>query len=368
MQKDKVIFTGGHGGTTALATAISARSLKKNWEIHWIGAKKAVEGKRALTLEFKALPKYEVRCHSLFSARLQKRFTRHTIISLAKLPLSFLQSFVLLIKIRPQIVVSFGGFAAFPVVFWSHFLKIPVIIHEQTMAIGLANKLSIPFAKVVAISRKESSKYFPNNKTILTGNPVSPQIALINPKKEIGKPPTIFVIGGSRGSQIINNVIYKSAKQILINFKLIHITGEFDYKKFTALKENLPSNLTQNYKVYKFVKYQKMPNLFEKADIIISRGGANTVSEIITSTRPAIIIPIPWTRFNEQTKNAKLVQSIGLGILLSQDKLTPKSLLDAINEVYKNWSKMIKSTPQELISLDENAAQKLVNLISTNLK
>jgi UDP-N-acetylglucosamine--N-acetylmuramyl-(pentapeptide) pyrophosphoryl-undecaprenol N-acetylglucosamine transferase len=224
-KKIKVVLTGGHGGTTAIATVFASKKQNKDWEIHWIGTKKAVEGKSALTLEFKALPEYGVICHSLIAGRFQKRFTRHTFPSLAKFPIGFLQSLVIVLKIRPSLTVSYGGFAAFPVVFWSFIFGIPVIIHEQTMAIGLANKFSIPFAKKIAVSRKESSQFFPSKKTILTGNPVSPKIALISPKEKIGNPPTIFIIGGSRGSQIINRALFPILEKLLLEFKLIHISG-----------------------------------------------------------------------------------------------------------------------------------------------
>lgn len=372
MQKKKakpkvIVLTGGHGGSTALATVQAAAEEKKDWKIYWIGTKKAIEGKAALTLEFKIFPKYGIKCYSLTTGRFQKRFSRYTIPSLLKLPIGFFQSLVLLIKLRPKVVVSYGGFAAFPVVFWAFIFRIPVIIHEQTTVAGLSNKLSASLASKIAISRKQSAKFFPAGKTILTGNPVSKSITAILPKKTPGEPMTIFIIGGSRGSRTINHALSPIIIKLLKKFMLIHITGEEDYLSFKNLKKSLPKSLANRYKVYNFVEHENMPKFFKKADIIISRGGANTISEIITSTRPAIIIPIPWTRYNEQEKNAELVESIGLGVILNQNDLTANKLLTTIDKVAKNWDKMNTSSKTEVASLDKNAAKNLVSLINNQL-
>ncbi len=248
MKKTKIVITGGHGGTTALATVQKIQDLKLDWEIHWIGVRHSMEGSRAKTLEFKLFPGMGVTCHTIKTGRLQRKFTSRTIPSLFKLPFGTFQSFYLLAKIRPEIVLSYGGFAAFPVVIAAFFLKIPIIIHEQTAAVGLANKFSVPFAKAIAISRKESSNYFPPQKTVLVGNPVSKDITSISPKTKIGNPPVILIMGGSRGSQIINQAVTGILPKLLSQFEVIHLTGE-----------SAPKNLTHNrYKVFDFVEYKNI--------------------------------------------------------------------------------------------------------------
>jgi UDP-N-acetylglucosamine--N-acetylmuramyl-(pentapeptide) pyrophosphoryl-undecaprenol N-acetylglucosamine transferase len=158
----KIVLTGGHAASTAVAVVEALQKDPKiNWQIYWIGAASAMEGRRVPTLGMKVLPNLGVEVFTIKAGRLQRKFSRQTIPALARIPLGFLGALYLLLKLRPDVTFSFGGFAAFPVVLASWLLRIPVLIHEQTVAVGLANKISAPFAKQIAIARKESEQFFP---------------------------------------------------------------------------------------------------------------------------------------------------------------------------------------------------------------
>jgi len=158
------VLTGGHAATTALSTI---EEILRSWEgakVYWIGSKRAFEGKRELSIEAKIFPKKGIKFEPIIMGRLQRKFTLWTIPSLIKLPFGFVHGLFLMLKIRPKVVLSFGGFASFPIVFWSFFLGVPVILHEQTSAAGRANKFSSLFSKKIALARSSSKKYFRSEK------------------------------------------------------------------------------------------------------------------------------------------------------------------------------------------------------------
>lgn len=360
---EKLVMTGGHAATTALATFESMDIGA--WDVHWIGSKRAVEGKSAITIEFKIFPKHGIRCHSLMAGRLQRKWTTFTLLSIIKIPVGFVHAFFLLLSIRPKVVVSFGGFAAFPVVFSSWILRIPVVLHEQTIAAGLANKYSSVFAKKIAISRKSSGQYFPSEKIVLTGNPVRKAFFKLKGKKNLSKSPVIYATGGSRGAQNFNKYLFDILPEIINDYYIIHQTGELDYLNAQKLRSNLPTSLRQNYEIHSTVSPDEVPAIFEKADIVMGRSGANTVAEVLASERPAIFVPIPWTQHNEQTKNAELAERIGLAKVLDQNTLNSKILLNTLQEVSGNWKKMSHPKNNKIRETDMEASEKLVELIES---
>ena len=363
--ESKIVLTGGHAATTALAT-IEALRKKGDNKLVWIGSKYAMEGKNTLSLEFTTFPEVGVKCYSIIAGRLQRKWTRYSLWSLAKVPFGFLHALLLLLFIRPKVVLSYGGFAALPVVVAAWLLRAPVIVHEQTIAAGLTNRLSSPFARTVAISREESRKYFPDNKTVLTGNPTGEKFFSIKAKNAMASPPVLFVTGGSRGSQRFNQVVFDVIGELTREYIVVHQCGELDLARAQKVRNSLPLALRKRYEVMASISPLSMPAMFSKADIIVGRSGANTVSEVLAAGRPAIFVPIPWVQHDEQTKNAKLAERAGQAVIIRQDELSAKLLLTTIDNVRKNWKKMAQ--PADIRNLDKNAAEKLVNLALEQIK
>lgn len=357
-----IVFTGGHAATTAIAVVEEIKKQKLPWNLFFIGSKYAVEGKKVTTLEFRVLPEYGIRFIPLITGRLQRRFTFWTIPSLVKIPIGFIHSFIMLSRIHPEFVLSFGGFSAFPVVVTAHLLHIPVILHEQTAAAGRANQASVPFAEQITLSRNESLKYFPKDKSVLIGNPVSKKFFNVRPKIRFIGTPVIFITGGSRGSQNINNNILEILPELLKKYRVIHQTGQLDFEKFVNSKKILPSDLAGNYEIFGSIDPSKITDFYGIADLVISRAGANTVSEIMAVKRPAIVIPLPISYLDEQTKNAKILVDSGFGKMIPQKELTGEKLLITINEIFKNYKIYINKI-NRFISPDSVAAHKLVELL-----
>jgi len=361
MQRNKItiVLCGGHAATTALSTIEELIRRKKvaDWNLIWIGSKKAIEGKRTQSLESQVFTKMGLKTYSIISGRLQRKFTLWTIPSLIKVPFGFINAFFLILKLRPKVVVSFGGYAAVPVVVSSWLLRVPVVIHEQTTTIGLANKLSLPFADKICLGREESRQYCHKKNCILVGNPIMTQIAEIETKEKMGNPPTVFITLGSRSSRNVNNIVSEILERLLEKYRVIHITGEADFAKFAKVRN-------ENYEVYPTVDPLAIDNLYRQADIVVARAGANTVSEIIATGRPALLIPIPWSYLDEQKKNALVAQEIGIARILEQSKLSAETMLSEINVLIEGWQKMIsKAKDNDNDILDREASRKLVDQI-----
>ncbi len=363
MERKKIVFTGGHAGTTAIAVIEEVKRQSLPWDIYWIGPKKTFEGKGISSYHSRVFPKLGVVYKGINTGRLQRKLSIWTIPSILRVPIGFMQAFSLIARIRPSVVISFGGYVAFPVAVVAWVFGIPVIIHEQTVAAGLANKLTSFFARKILLARKASEEYYSKSKTEVTGNPIMPDILKIATKKKIGNPPTIYITGGSSGAQTINRAVDSVLEEMLLLYKVVHQTGELDLVFFEKRKRELDEKLKGRYEIFGFKDPDEIYKIYEKADIIVSRAGANTISEIMAISIPSILIPIPWARYDEQTRNAKLAQDAGIARIINQDDLTGEKLLSEIGKVKNGWSKMVAGRDNFLTKLDLRASLAVVDII-----
>lgn len=336
----KIILTGA-GGHFATAQGVVEELKKKNWEIYWVGAERPFET--------------DVPFFAIKTGKLQRGRPLETFFSLLKLPVGFLQSLLVVLRIRPNVVLSFGSYASIPVSFTCWVVGIPVVVHEQTTTSGFANRLLSAVAKKVAISYPESRKDFPRDKVVLTGNPVRKGIFEAAKKRKGGKT-VIYITGGSRGSQIINKVVFKALPQLLKLGKVYHQTGPLDFPTAEKLRR-------------KYAGYIPGPNflpeevekIYREATLVISRAGANTVSELEILGIPAILIPIPWAEKDEQRKNTQILVRQGTGLVLEQEELSEKALLKTVKEILQNLQRFKRKG--EALLAREDAARKLVKLV-----
>lgn len=361
--KKKVLFTGGHAGTCALALVEEIKKRHLNWEIYWMGSKYLMEGKFYISPEMEYLRKAGVNTISVVSGKLNRKFDLLFIISIFKLPINFIHSLYHMIKIKPDLIFSFGSFTSFWVILIGKFLGIPVIIHEQTVVCGRANRLGQIFADKILLARYESQKYFRKNKTEVVGNPILSNFFDTGSRKNNVEIKTILIMGGSRGSQIINSLIKNNLNSYLEKFRLIHITGSVNFKEFEITKHKLDSSSKENYLVYSYVNPHKMADLYKKSDLVIGRAGASSVSELIASNTPSIFIPIPWSYLNEQYKNAEYASKFIPTVILNQDEISPGELYEEVLGLLNSEKNIgfIKSP-------DVNASEKIIDSIISILK
>ncbi|KKR71098.1 MAG: hypothetical protein UU12_C0008G0005 [Candidatus Woesebacteria bacterium GW2011_GWA2_40_7b] len=351
----RIVLTGGHAASPGMAVSQELKHRFPNIKISWIGSKYAVPGNRATTLEYKIFPEIGVKFYPLIVGKLQTKFTLYTIPLFLNIPFSFIQALWFVIKLKPKIVVSFGGFSSFPVIFWGWILRIPIILHEQTAVAGRANLISAFLASKIALSRSESISLFPKGKSTVTGNPILSEMLSVSPKKKLGAVKTILVVGGSRGSEFINEEVSKIIPKLIKKYKVIHITGERDFRKYKDAGN-------EQYKVLAFVDPREMPRYYRESDLIIGRSGASTVSEILYIKRPAILIPLPRTYMDEQYKNAKYAEDFGLARILTEKEVSSGTLIYKIDELFYDWQKIVDKVLEKQ-SPDNLASQKIVDLI-----
>lgn len=361
-----ILMTGGHAGSTAHAIIEEIHRQNKNWNIFFTGNKYAIEGKRLLTYEAEVLNNIGCKFIPMVSGRIQRKFTLWTIPSFLKIPLGFIQALFIIIKVKPCLIITFGGSSSFSIVFWGWLMKIPIILHEQTAVAGRSNQVAARFASVVALSRESSIKYIKGNKVVITGNPILNNFCSID-KKYLSKKPVLFITGGSRGSEIINKVVIESIDVLLKDFIVIHQTGRKQEKYINNIAKSLNLDKSCNYQIYGFLQPDQYLKVFSQTDIIISRSGANSVSQIIAGRVPSVLIPIPFSYLNEQYQNALFLNKEKGCVLLPQKDLSKENLIKAVSNIKNRWE-YYKNNLRNIKNIDCEASKKIVFLADQMLK
>ncbi|MDQ3098482.1 MAG: UDP-N-acetylglucosamine--N-acetylmuramyl-(pentapeptide) pyrophosphoryl-undecaprenol N-acetylglucosamine transferase [bacterium] len=332
----KIVIIGGHI-TPALATMDALVKLDSKVEFFFIGRKHTREGDKALSAEYLLMTQKGIKSYSLTTGRLQRQFTRYTIPSLFKIPYGLYQSLAILREIKPDVICAFGGYLAVPVVIAGWLLKIPSITHEQTLIPGLANKIVSRFVQKIALSFEDTKKYYPYAHTVVTGNPIRSEISVakgnfILDKKEL---PVIYITGGNQGAHPINELIFNILPQLLTFAHVVHQTGNAtffnDFSRAKRLEQSYAKKYAGSYTVFDYVTPDLIGDVFSYSDIVISRSGINTLCELLYLAKRAILIPIPLHR--EQEYNADFFSQSGLGVALSQERLSPERLLKIIQDM-----------------------------------
>lgn len=356
-------MTGGHV-TPAIALI---KELKKRGydDLIFVGRSTMMEGDKTPSIESVLIPQLGVKFFTITPGRLQRRFSIYTIPSLLRAPLAVLQALALLLRESPQVVVSFGGYVALPVVIAAWILRIPVVTHEQTVVTGLANSIIARFATRIAVSFESSLKYFPAKKVVLTGNPVRPEVFEVRSRRYAfsSRRPVIYVTAGNQGSHIINVTVAEILPNLLQKNIVVHQAGSAgvtdDFAMLTKLSGSLPHELRNYYFLERYIGPEDIGALLGRADLVIGRSGANTVADLAARKVPAIFIPLPFATHDEQTKNARLLVDAGSAVILPQRELTGERLLAVTEMMLENLTKYKKAATnaKRLVRLD--AAEKL---------
>jgi UDP-N-acetylglucosamine--N-acetylmuramyl-(pentapeptide) pyrophosphoryl-undecaprenol N-acetylglucosamine transferase len=344
--KKNIVICGSH--FSPAFSLIEKINEKDKYSVSYIGRKYAMEGDNSLSLEYRTLIKFGIPFFSITTGRLQRAFSKYTLISLFKLPVGFVQSVFILFRVKPVAVMSFGGYSAVPVCFASLLFQIPVMIHEQTSVLGLSNRILSRFAKKICLSY-ENTKYADGlSNTVFTGNPLrksfyagSKDMSMINFGNK--SKPLIYITGGSTGSRSINIVIKRVLSSLLVKYRIFHQCGSFencrDFTDLKNFKEKLDMKIRNDYFVIPNISPNEVFNVMSGSQLVISRSGANTVTEIMTLKKPAIFIPLPWAADNEQLLNAKVAEEKGVAIVINKKDIDPEKLIYTIKYMFNNIDK-----------------------------
>ncbi len=280
--------------------------------------------------ESKIIPKNKIKFYGISSGKLRRYFDWQNFIDPAKISLGFLQALSHLIKFKPDVVFAKGGYVTSPVVYAASKLNIPIIIHESDVIMGLANKFAIKYAKKVCLGFPlKYYKDLPIEKIVYTGNPV--EVVKKNKTKKKNKKPKILIMGGSQGSRFINQAFASIMEDLTKSYQVTHICGKDDY-------EWMQKNKWKNYKLYDFT--DKIASLIYDADLVVSRAGANSLAEISAAEKPSIIIPLSSAANDHQRANAEVYAKANAAIVLTENKINPKSLLSLIDNILQDKETM----------------------------
>ncbi|MBI5766109.1 UDP-N-acetylglucosamine--N-acetylmuramyl-(pentapeptide) pyrophosphoryl-undecaprenol N-acetylglucosamine transferase, partial [Candidatus Falkowbacteria bacterium] len=294
---------------------------------------------------------YKINFKSICAGKFRRYFTWQNFIDPFIVSWGFLQSIFVLMRAKPNCVMVAGSFAGVPVAWASWLLRIPILIHQQDIVAGLANKLMANVAKKITVSFEVSLKDFFSDKTVLTGNPVREEIYFCDPEKskdffKLKKDlPLLLILGGGTGAQFINELVEKSLAELLQFCQIIHITGSGKSLDVEA----------ENYHQFEFLT-NEMPEALCAADLVVSRAGISTLSELIILGKPVILIPIPQSH---QEINAQYFQKNNAVLALRQENLNQAIFTDTIKELFFDKASMANLSRNILKMMDRRGAERV---------
>jgi len=350
-----VIFTGG--GTAGHVTpnlALFPDLQTRGLRLAYIGQANSIEEK--LVTEA-GLPFY-----SISAGKLRRYFDLKNFSDLFKIVLAVFQSLFILRQLKPKLLFSKGGFVSTPVVWAAWLCRIPVIIHESDMTPGLANKLSLPFARHICYSFPETAKHLPTAKAILTGVPIREQLKHGNVQKARqlcgftnDEKPCLLIMGGSQGSQAINRIIRELLPKLLTLYNLCHICGEGEV---SSTHQGLAG-----YKQFTYVGAE-LADLLSLATLVISRAGATSIFEFLYLQKPSLLIPLPLSASRgDQILNAASFEKQGFAKTVDEAALAkqPDLLLEQIETCLKHSEQMRTTMAQAEQNHGKNKILSLIN-------
>ena len=361
----RILVTGG--GTSghvspALALIETLREMAPGAQFLYIGSHKGLE--RQL-VEGAGVPFV-----AISTGKLRRYLSPENILDQFRIPVGLAQSLYQIKRFKPDVVLATGGYVTVPPVVAAGLNKIPVLIHEQTVQIGLANRLNARFATRIALSWEGAMQSLnPRARSIawVAGNPVRASIfggdanAATRHFALSGETlPTIYVTGGSLGARVINRAIEECLPQLLETARVIHQCGEqsaekeSDFDRLTRARLVLPERLQKRYALSKFIR-DELRDVLALADLVIGRAGAGTVTEMCAVGKPALYVPLVPTGGDEQTKNAQMAVNAGAARILKQADCDGPNLLKAVEELLRD-TKDLRQMGEEARKLAKPAA------------
>ena len=326
-----VMTGGGTAGHVMPNIALLPGLREENYLIAYIGSEEGIE---------KDLIKgQKIKYYGISSGKLRRYMSLQNLSDPFKVIKGYSQAKKILKKLKPDVVFSKGGFVSVPVVVAAGRLGIPVIIHESDMTPGLANKIAMRYASTICCTFPETIKYIPESKAVLTGTPIRAELLEGNKANAFTftgltpDKPVILCVGGSTGAQNLNEAIRTILPDLLKHFNVVHLCG--------AGKTDSKFDNIKGYIQYEYIN-EEMRDLLAMADIVISRAGANAIFEFLALRKPNLLIPLPAdSSRGDQLLNADSFKKQGYSAVITEDKITSKSLLKEIYSLYKNKDRYV---------------------------
>jgi len=362
----KIIISGGGSGGhifPALAIANHIKSILPESEILFVGAK----GK----MEMEKVPRAGYEIEGLWISGIQRKLTLSNLAFPFKLFSSLSKASRIIRKFKPDVAVGVGGYASGPLVRVAAAKNIPTLIQEQNSFPGITNRWLSSKVDKICVAYDGMNRFFPEAKITKTGNPVRMEMVKIEGKRKEGLQyfglkkdrKTVLVVGGSLGARTINQAMIESAVALENEgIQVIWQTGKFYYEDIVTNTKEWP---IPNIKITQFI--DRMDLAYAVADVVVSRAGAMSISELCLVKKPSILVPSPNVSEDHQTKNAMALVKNKAAILL-EDKSCKEALLTTILELLNNDSRLEQLSSNIAEMADEKATEDIVNQVIALIK
>lgn len=364
--KKKIIVSGGGTAGHVYPILEVVKLLKKRhpkFDFLYIGSRRSIEEKIVGNI----IPYVSIPAGKLHRALTLKHFNQAY--SAVK---GLLQAKKIINDFKPDLVFVKGGFVSLPVLLAARAKKVPIVVHESDVVMGLSNKIGLRVAAKICVSYPK--KYYKNidkNKMIFTGLPIrqgffkpvqNKDRQMFNLKKDL---PVLLVTGGSQGSEALNNVLEPLIPYLAGRVQIIHLTGAKHEQRFIKIKRTLSREVAPHYHPFGFLE-KGMEAAVNVSDLAVSRSGS-TIAELAAAAVPMILIPLPWAAGDHQTKNAEIYAKEGAAITLKQNHLTPERLRDTIYAILddKHRFSSMKAAGSRMTVKD--SADRMVRVIEEEL-
>lgn len=351
----KILFAGGGTGGHIFPIIAIIQALRKvnpnDNDFLWLNS--------GNDLEIKISQEYNIPSKKILCGKARRYFSLWNLTDLFKTGFGFLQSFWIILKFNPKIIFAKGGFVSLPVILAGIILRKKIYSHESDRVLGLVNRFFLPFFEKIFLTfplkeKSDLEKY--KNQFLLTGNPIRAEfLEAENKKPELkNQTKTILALGGSQGANNLNNFLISILDKLLLKYNVIHLTGKNWQIDNSILKQKLDNSVCV-YKNYKFLSAKKLNQIYNQADLAISRAGSGVLTELSLKGVPAILIPYPSSSANHQLENAKFFQKKGATVILNEFDLNTKFFLKTINDLLQD-EKRLKNMQKNMFRLSKKDA------------
>ncbi|MNO22098.1 UDP-N-acetylglucosamine transferase [compost metagenome] len=351
----RILFTGGgSAGHVTVNLALIPKFVDKGWDVKYMGSTDGIEKELIEKLN-------NVEYISISTGKLRRYLDSENFKDPFRVIKGVFQAYQLIKEMKPNVVFSKGGFVSVPVILGAWMNRVPIIIHESDITPGLANRISIPFASKICVTFHEAKEHIKNDKAVYVGAIIREELMQGSAIKGLTlcnfsrNKPVIFCMGGSLGSQKINEILRGNLQHFINKFQIVHICG----------KGQLDSSYS-NYREYKQFEYvhSELVDILAMTDIVISRAGSNSIFEFLSLKKPMLLIPLSREASRgDQVLNALSFKSSGYCEILLEEDMDDVSFKEAVNNVFDKRYEIIEKMDK---CGDDNAINKVVELITAN--
>jgi len=368
----KILFAGGGTAGHIFPIVAIIRQIKKSYprsgfEFFYLGPRdkftKDISIKEGIKANFITAGKY------------RRYFSLLNFIDFFKIPIGIIQAFYYVFVISPDLIFSKGGYGSIPTIIAAKILMVPIFIHESDVVPGVANRFASKSALEVFISFSiKETEFFPAKKMLSVGNPIRESV--INGSRDEARKmfklvkgkPVLLVLGGSQGSEKINDTFLVVLPELLKDFEIIHQTGE---KNFDSVSKEsavvISKDLRPYYHPVAFMNDKQLANAYAIADLVISRSGSGSIFEIAANAKPSILIPLASAAQNHQVRNAYTYAERGTALVIEENNFKPYFIMSRIRQLFSNQEKLREMSRRAKDFARPNAASIISEYLVTYL-